>query len=64
MQDYAINMIKDGLAYMDDTDQEIMKEERMQKIESKHRNSSIEDNLRVFKALIAGDKEVRQIENG
>ncbi len=45
---------------MDDTDQEIMKEERMQKIESKHRNSSIEDNLRVFNALIAGDKEVRQ----
>ncbi len=52
-------MMADGLAYMDDTDQEVVKEERMAKIDSKRRNQSPEDNIRIFKGLLAGDKECR-----
>jgi glutamyl/glutaminyl-tRNA synthetase len=38
-------MIKEGKAYMDDTEQEKMQAERMARIESARRNSSPEENL-------------------
>ncbi len=38
-------LIKDGFAYADDTDGETMKDQRMDGIESKHRDNSVEDNL-------------------
>jgi len=34
-----------GKGYMDNTPQEQMQEERLNKIESKNRNNSVEDNL-------------------
>lgn len=34
----AEEFIKNGFAYCDDTDGDTMKDERMKKIESKHRN--------------------------
>ena len=44
---YAIQMIKEGKAYMDDTDQEKMQAERLARVESARRNSSPEENLAV-----------------
>ncbi|AMD22657.1 HHL113Wp [Eremothecium sinecaudum] len=48
MYDYCVQMIKDGLAYCDDTPTERMREERMEGIASARRERSIEENLRIF----------------
>lgn len=53
----AVQMIKDGNAYADDTLQEKMQEERLNKIESAHRNDSIEDNLAHFEEMKTGSDE-------
>jgi hypothetical protein len=39
-----------GLAYMDNTPQEQMQAERMERVESMNRNNPIKDNLERFKA--------------
>lgn len=57
IQGYAVQLIRDGLAYMDNTDQETMQAERLERKESKCRNASVEDNLRIFERLCAGDKD-------
>jgi glutamyl-tRNA synthetase len=54
---YAEFMIKTGLAYMDDTPQEIMKEERMERKDSKHRGQSPEDAMKFFKIMCTGSEE-------
>jgi glutamyl-tRNA synthetase len=54
----ARQMMRDGLAYMDDTDQETMQAERMERKESRHRNDPVEENLRWFEALLLGAPEV------
>jgi glutamyl-tRNA synthetase len=54
-EDLARTMIRDGNAYMDNTDQETMQAERMQHIESKHRNNSVEENLKWFELLLQGE---------
>ncbi|EAL63699.1 glutamate-tRNA ligase [Dictyostelium discoideum AX4] len=48
IHDYAIQMIKEGIAYCDDTPQVKMSEERDNAIESVHRNNSVEKNLEMF----------------
>lgn len=53
---YCIRMIKEGHAYADDTDQETMKHERMEGIESKNRNKSVEDNLAILEEMKAGSE--------
>jgi glutamyl/glutaminyl-tRNA synthetase len=53
-------MMKDGNAYMDDTDQETMQAERMKLMESKRRNTSIEDNLLLFEAMLKGEKDAQK----
>lgn len=50
----ARQMILEGKAYMDDTDQEKMQKERMEHIESYRRNTSPEENLTLFEALLQG----------
>ena len=57
--DYARQMIREGLAFMDNTDQETMRKERMERKESKLRNTSPEENLRLFEALCRGEPEVQ-----
>jgi len=52
---YAVEMIQKGLAYMDDTDQEKMQAERLVHVESYRRNSSPEENLLLFQALLKGE---------
>ncbi|SMQ53353.1 unnamed protein product [Zymoseptoria tritici ST99CH_3D7] len=53
----AVQMIKDGNAYADNTPQEQLQKERMEKIESVHRNDSIEDNLAHFEEMKTGSEE-------
>jgi len=53
---YCIRMIKEGHAYADDTDQEMMRDERMKCIASKNRDKSIEDNLAIFEEMKAGSE--------
>ncbi|CAH2355591.1 glutamate--tRNA ligase, cytoplasmic [[Candida] railenensis] len=48
MYDLAIQMIKDGLAYCDDTVQEKMREERMVGDKSARRDRTVEENLQIF----------------
>lgn len=46
--------IKDGLAYCDDTAEDVMKKERTDGVESKRRNASPEDNLHIWNDMIGG----------
>ena len=54
---YAEYMIQNGLAYMDDTPQEQMKEERMQRQDSKHRNQDQAGSMKLFKDMCSGSEE-------
>lgn len=56
---YARQMIREGLAFMDNTDQETMRKERMERKESKMRNTSPEENMQLFEALCRGEPEVQ-----
>ena len=53
----CVQAIKDGLAYTDNTPQEQMQKERMERKESAHRNDSVEDNLAHFEEMKAGSEE-------
>lgn len=57
LRGYAEYMITNGLAFMDDTPQEQMKEERMEKKDSKHRNQSPQDAMKYFKLMCSGKEE-------
>lgn len=46
--------IKEGKAYADNTEHELMKKQRMDGIESSCRNNSIEENLRIWNELLEG----------
>ncbi|PON69554.1 Glutamyl-tRNA synthetase, archaeal/eukaryotic cytosolic [Parasponia andersonii] len=52
----AENLIRQGKAYVDDTPREEMQKERMDGIESKCRNNSVEENLKLWKEMIAGSE--------
>nr|KAJ3422561.1 hypothetical protein HK105_007543 [Polyrhizophydium stewartii] len=52
--DEAIRIIKLGKAYVDDTDQDTMRAERFDGIESKCRNLSVEENLKRFEEMKNG----------
>jgi hypothetical protein len=49
MDEYAVKMIKEGKAFMDNTPQEQMQEERLNRKESANRNNPVEENLERFK---------------
>ncbi|XP_063159695.1 bifunctional glutamate/proline--tRNA ligase isoform X4 [Candoia aspera] len=51
---YAEKLIHEGKAYVDDTPAEQMKMEREQRIESKHRNNSVEKNLHMWEEMKKG----------
>ena len=51
---YAMQMIDNGLAYMDDTPQEQMKQERADRVESKHRNQTPEQAKELFLLMNSG----------
>jgi glutamyl/glutaminyl-tRNA synthetase len=52
MMNYCEQLIKRGLVYIDDTPKEDMAKERLNRIESKNRNNSIEDALDLWNALL------------
>ena len=57
MMEAAKTLIHKGLAYMDDSPQDVMQAERMQKKESKHRTMSKEDSLMYFEIMCRGTEE-------
>ena len=54
---YAEYLIQNGLAYMDDTPQEQMKEERMERKNSKHRDQTPDEAMGFFKMMCSGSAE-------
>ena len=54
---YALSMIENGLAYMDDTPQEQMQDERMKRQNSKHRDQTPADALKHFELMCGGSEE-------
>ncbi|TFK76268.1 glutamate-tRNA ligase [Pluteus cervinus] len=57
LYEYAIQIIKSGKAYTDDTEQTKMREQRFDGIASAHRDDSVEDNLKHFDEMKAGTPE-------
>ncbi|OJD21788.1 glutamate-tRNA ligase [Blastomyces percursus] len=57
MYEYCVKIISDGKAYADDTEKEVMQDERFNGIESKRRNESVEDNLARFAEMKTGSVE-------
>ena len=57
LRGFAELMIQNGTAYMDDTPQEQMKEERMQRQNSKHRNQEPSESMKLFKDMCSGSEE-------
>ncbi|KAI8848751.1 tRNA synthetases class I, catalytic domain-containing protein [Chytridium lagenaria] len=54
LYELAIKLIKKGLAFCDDSNQELMREERMNLINSKNRDLSVEENLHRFSEMTKG----------
>lgn len=54
---YALELINHGLAYMDNTPQEEMRTERMDRKNSKHRDQSYDDCMKYFKIMCNDKKE-------
>jgi len=54
---YALSMIENGLAYMDDTPQEQMQDERMKRQNSKYRDQTPADALKYFELMCSGSDE-------
>ncbi|KAJ1512637.1 hypothetical protein HMI54_013720 [Coelomomyces lativittatus] len=54
---YAEQLIRQGDAYVDDTDQETLRMERMKGVKSKHRDRSMESNLKAWKEMVLGTSE-------
>lgn len=54
---YAHQLIADGLAYMDNTPQEQMRDERMHGVASRHRAQDVATARRLFDLMLANDSE-------
>lgn len=54
------NLIREGKAYVDNTPQEDMRKERMDGIESKCRNQTLEENLALWKDMVVGSERGKQ----
>ena len=54
---YALDLIKEGKAFMDDTPQEEMQKERMARQNSSRRGLTVEENLKFFALMESGSAE-------
>ena len=54
---YAVKLIQEGKAFMDDTPQDIMQAERMERKESKHRNQSPQEAMKYFELMCSGSEK-------
>ncbi|KAL7873304.1 hypothetical protein AOLI_G00123750 [Acnodon oligacanthus] len=50
----AEQLLQEGKAYIDDTPPDVMKQEREQRIESRHRSNSVEKNMQMWEEMKAG----------
>lgn len=57
LHDLCVQMLKDGTAYADDTEQETLRKERMDGIASKRRDSAPSDSLARFEEMRKGTPE-------
>ncbi|KAL4964440.1 glutamate--tRNA ligase GUS1 [Aspergillus stella-maris] len=57
LHQYAVQIIKDGNAYADDTDQDTMRDQRMKGEPSKRRDAPVEENLAHFEEMAKGTEE-------
>lgn len=55
MLEYCERMIREGKAYVDDTEPELMKQQREQKIESENRKNSVEKNFAMWEEMKKGN---------
>uniref|UniRef100_A0A0E0C0J9 glutamate--tRNA ligase n=1 Tax=Oryza meridionalis TaxID=40149 RepID=A0A0E0C0J9_9ORYZ len=60
LMEMAEKLIKQGKAYVDDTPKEQMRSERMDGVESKCRNNTVQDNLSLWKEMINGTERGMQ----
>lgn len=60
MYEYCVQLLRENKAYADDTEYEVMKDQRKYGIKSKCRESSATDSLARFEAMRAGCKEGTQ----
>ncbi|CAL5017217.1 unnamed protein product [Urochloa decumbens] len=60
LMEMAESLIKQGKAYIDDTPKEEMRKERMDGIESKCRNNTVEKNLSLWKEMVNGTERGMQ----
>jgi len=58
--EYAELLIKKGLAYCDATPPEQMKKEKLEGVESKYRNTTVEENLIAFNEMKEGTEKGKQ----
>ncbi|KAG2694083.1 hypothetical protein I3760_08G124700 [Carya illinoinensis] len=56
LMEMAEKLICQGKAYVDDTPREQLQKERMDGIESRCRNNSLEENMKLWKEMIAGSE--------
>uniref|UniRef100_A0A915N484 Glutamyl/glutaminyl-tRNA synthetase class Ib catalytic domain-containing protein n=1 Tax=Meloidogyne javanica TaxID=6303 RepID=A0A915N484_MELJA len=54
---YCEQLLKDGKAYVDDTDSETMRKEREERIESKNRNNSPGENMSLWNEMLLGTEK-------
>ncbi|KAK6638550.1 hypothetical protein RUM43_006817 [Polyplax serrata] len=52
----CVKLLKEGRAYIDDTDPEVMKQEREQRKASKNRENSVEKNLSMWAEMVKGSE--------
>jgi bifunctional glutamyl/prolyl-tRNA synthetase len=57
MLGYCEQLMKEGKAYVDDTEPEQMKSEREQRIESKNRSNSVDKNFEMWREMVAGTEQ-------
>ncbi|EPS64826.1 hypothetical protein M569_09949, partial [Genlisea aurea] len=57
LMEMAERLIREGKAYVDDTPQEKMRSERMEGISSAARSNSVEENVSLWKEMIAGSEK-------
>ncbi|KAM6500428.1 tRNA synthetases class I (E and Q), catalytic domain containing protein [Amanita muscaria] len=57
LYDFAVELIKAGKGYADDTEQQQMRDERFKGIASKHRDDSVEENIKHFEEMKSGTEE-------
>lgn len=60
LYEMCVQMIKDGDAYADNTPQEEMRKEREERVDSVHRNDSVEDSLAHFEEMKEGTEAGRK----